>query len=139
MINSVSCLFEQQFVYVSTCLDIFWNRDTSISNDRLDSSIKHGQVPAHCTAPEEAHPLRTIKKRSPAVDTEVPGSVRTLGEFSVSADRLLVWAVALAAVLVASFHISDSDLFMHLRNGERMLESGRLEKSEVYSYTSTES
>ncbi len=50
----------------------------------------------------------------------------------------LIAAVALAAVVVSCFHITESDLFMHLRNGERLLESGRLERAEVYSYTTTE-
>jgi tetratricopeptide (TPR) repeat protein len=57
---------------------------------------------------------------------------------SLSTGRVLTWAVAAAAVVVSCFFVSESDFFMHLRNGERILESGRLERSEVYSYTTTE-
>lgn len=51
---------------------------------------------------------------------------------------VLTLVVAGAAVLLSCFFVSESDFFMHLRNGERILESGRLEKAEVYSYTTTQ-
>ncbi len=47
-------------------------------------------------------------------------------------------AVAIVAVVVSCFFVSESDLFMHLKNGQRILDSGRLEKAESYSYTTTE-
>lgn len=66
-------------------------------------------------------------------------SLWSIGDRRLRATGALIGMVAIAAVAVSCFFVSDSDLFMHLKNGERILNSGRLERAEVYSYTTTES
>jgi tetratricopeptide (TPR) repeat protein len=49
--------------------------------------------------------------------------------------RWVTMLVACVAVTVSLFHVAESDLFWHLRTGERILSEG-LDRAEVYSYTS---
>lgn len=57
------------------------------------------------------------------------------GAFDERICRWVTMLVAGVAVAVSMFHVADSDLFWHLRTGERILEEG-LSRAEVYSYTS---